>query len=406
MRNKTEKMKLSEHGTVREEALLAYLTNQLTGEERTELELLLENDPFAQEALEGLRQTNGERVGNAVGNINKKIAQRSGQKINGRGIRLHWTNFAWAAVVLGLLLGVGFLMVNYVGSSNTKIALNQPAEESNIDNHAAKEDAAALIPEIPVSANTDSTAFALSQDETSEAVTSSQETKLTQPDQVLQKTAAENTMADPAPVAASGAGSTKLPALPAKPADKDKQSADPNAGAKPEAKSAEITGDTNKEATTPKEENTKNKKATTIAQRQVLDEAPAAGATTQLNAVAAPKEKHPTIEEAMNNFNAGNYKKSAEQFNEIMKQQPNNTDALYFGGISEYIVGNTKKSEKNFDQLLKDGTKFVEGSKWYKANILLKRGKIEDAKVLLNELANSSGSYRERAVKKISEIEF
>ena len=108
----------------------------------------------------------------------------------------------------------------------------------------------------------------------------------------------------------------------------------------------------------------------------------------------------------MKSFNGGDYKTSSEQFSEILKQQPNNTDALYFGGISDYINGNTKKSEKNFDKLLKDGTKFIECSKWYKANILLKKGKKDEAKKILDELANSGSSYKERAVKKRAEMEF
>ena len=105
-------------------------------------------------------------------------------------------------------------------------------------------------------------------------------------------------------------------------------------------------------------------------------------------------------------FNGGDYKASSDQFSEILKQQPNNAEALYFGGISEYINGNSKKSEKNFDKLLKDGTKFSEGSKWYKANILLKKGKKDEAKKILDELANSTGSYKERALKKKAEMEF
>jgi len=68
--------------------------------------------------------------------------------------------------------------------------------------------------------------------------------------------------------------------------------------------------------------------------------------------------------------------------------------------------GNTKKSEKNFEKLLKEGAKYSEGSKWYKANILLKKGKRDEAKKLLDELANSGGSYKERAVKKKAEMEF
>lgn len=51
MRHKTEKMKLSEQGVIPEEALLAYINNELTAEEKQELEKLLKDDPFAQEAL-------------------------------------------------------------------------------------------------------------------------------------------------------------------------------------------------------------------------------------------------------------------------------------------------------------------------------------------------------------------
>ena len=112
------------------------------------------------------------------------------------------------------------------------------------------------------------------------------------------------------------------------------------------------------------------------------------------------------MDDAMKSFNSGDYKTSSDQFSEILKQQPTNADALYFGGISDYINGNTKRSEKNFDKLLKDGTKFSEGSKWYKANILLKKGKRDEAKERLDELANSGGSYKERAVKKRAEVEF
>lgn len=404
MRNKTEKMKLSEYGTVREEALLAYLTNQLTTEERAEVELLLEKDAFAQEALDGLRQATAERVASSVGNINKKIAQRSGQKIGGRAIKLHWTNFAWAAVVLGLLLGVGFLMVNYVGSSNTKIAMNQPAAEPKVEKNAPKDDAANLIPEILVTTQSDSSAFAPAMDKAAEPATFAEASEDPQPSQMLQKAAKENIIGEAAPAAASGAGVTKVP-VPAA-VTREKQTLQAKTDAAPESKKPETAADKSNKPAVPKDENKDSKKTTVVAQRQALDEAEATGETTNKSTTAAGNEKITGIEAAMNNFNAGNYKKSAEQFNEIIKQQPNNADALYFGGISEYIVGNTKKSEKNFDQLLKEGTKFVEGSKWYKANILLKKGKTEEAKSLLNELANSGGSYRERAVKKISEIEF
>src|SRR4051812_6403169 len=101
MRHKMEKMKLSEHGVIREEALLAYINNELSGEEKQELEKLLKEDPFAQDALEGLQKSNKAATAQAVVSINRKVRERSGLKESSKMIKLHWSNYAWAAVVFG-----------------------------------------------------------------------------------------------------------------------------------------------------------------------------------------------------------------------------------------------------------------------------------------------------------------
>jgi tetratricopeptide (TPR) repeat protein len=108
----------------------------------------------------------------------------------------------------------------------------------------------------------------------------------------------------------------------------------------------------------------------------------------------------------MKNFNAGDYQTAGEQFNAILKKDPNNADALYYGGICDYINNTNTKGEKNFDKLLKNGNRYIEGSKWYKANILIQKGKKEEARKLLNDLANTNSSYKERAIKKLAEMEF
>jgi hypothetical protein len=158
---------------------------------------------------------------------------------------------------------------------------------------------------------------------------------------------------------------------------------------------------------------TRNESANTLSR----EAAPAAYSsdmenTFKKNAVAEKKEivttvkENVTVDEAMQSFNSADYKKASDQFDKILKQQPDNADALYFGGISDYINGKNSKSEKNFDKLLKTGNKYIDGSKWYKANILIKKGNSEEAKVLLQQLANTNGSYRERAVKRIAELGF
>lgn len=128
MRQKTDKIILAEHGVVREEALLAYLNNELGAEDVQQLEKLLANDPFAQEALEGLKQTTRATATAAVVNINRRVRERTGTK-EGTGAKMHWTAYAWAAAVLGLLVGIGFIMITFMGNkTDGTIAMNEPTQ--------------------------------------------------------------------------------------------------------------------------------------------------------------------------------------------------------------------------------------------------------------------------------------
>ncbi len=113
-----------------------------------------------------------------------------------------------------------------------------------------------------------------------------------------------------------------------------------------------------------------------------------------------------SLDEATKNFNSGDYKKAGEEYDQILKHEPDNLDALYFGAISDYIDNKTAKSETQLDKVIKKGTKYTDGAKWYKANILLKRGDLERSKALLQELSNSNNPYKERAIKKMAEMGF
>jgi len=73
-------MKISEQGVITEEALLAYTRNELTADEKQEFEKLLHDDPFAQEALEGIQASkNNATVANTLLNVNRKVRERNGR---------------------------------------------------------------------------------------------------------------------------------------------------------------------------------------------------------------------------------------------------------------------------------------------------------------------------------------
>jgi tetratricopeptide (TPR) repeat protein len=419
MRQRTDKIILEEHGIVREEALLAYLNKELSAEEMQQMDKLLEGDPFAQEALEGLKQTTRATATAAVVNINRRVRERTGTK-EGAGAKMHWTAYAWAAAVLGLLVGIGFIMVTFMGNkTDGTIAMNEAPQQENVNLLPNQQPAATTQEFVPAAGSTDNT-------------TTVTETPV---------------MANGGALAPAGNQSTapvingSLAAAPAEQALKENTATGTanNTGAYKNINTTDDEGtapaqkpvvqpgttvdnltlrrgvreDNNAGRTTDKSATPASAERKAPAPELKKDKQQTATYTTQPVVRGSIMEKEETdrvtvitMDDAMKSFNNQDYKTSSEQFGEILKQQPNNADALYFGGISDYLNGNTKKSEKNFDKLLKDGNRYSEGSKWYKANILLKKGKRDEAKKLLDELANSSGSYRERAIKKKAELEF
>lgn len=422
---KKEGVKFSTTGMLDEEAMLAYLNNELTAEETQKFELLLKDDPFAQEALEGLQSTqNKTAVIASVASLNKKVRERSGIKEKG-SFNIHWSVFAYAAALVGVLLGVGFGLVTYLGNHNEQVAmqnekqteqtlLEQKTEQPNLvpANEQAVTDSIAntSTPVTNVSGATAPTGTAVNK--SSPDINASEQSDLRKKDEPVTPTkstqgilsntgsagkasqtivtnstltATSNNVASPAAVSAGVALNEKAKAK--EELAQDERNSNKEVAAKNEKKAAEKNGYT-KDQNATKQNDDKAPTTQKVVRGSIVE-------TEELD-----KASVVTIDDAMRSFNGGDYKKSSQQFDEILRESPRSADALYFGGISDYINGNTKKSEKNFDKLLKEGTKFVDGSKWYKANILLQKGKKEEAKKLLDELSNTGGSYRERATKK------
>ncbi len=359
---KKDKVILSEQGVVTEEALTAYLQNKLSPDEKQQLEKLLQEDPFARDALEGLQNSSNQAaVHTSVSSLNKKVRERSGLKER-KGLKLHWVNYAWAAVVFGLLVAIGFVMVNFLNKKDNNLALNSSKENMTAPSIVSK-DTAAVSERPKVLVADSSVTNATGSDTVAAAVTGS-------PAQIK-----------PVPNQAKNLD--------------DKITPNP-ASTKPiQASAPQNTTAGNQKVAEPAKSKTDTSKASHINANK-----------NALQPVTDTRDAATVMDEAMKSFNSGDYAASGDNFDKILKHDPDNTDALYFGGISDYINGKTGKSENNFDKLLKKGNKYIEGSKWYKANILIKKGHSEAAKPLLQDLSNSNGSYKERAIKKLAEMGF
>lgn len=419
-------------GVISEEAMLAYLNNTLSAEEKQQFEKLLAEDPFAQDALEGLQAAQSKTAVTAsIAKVRHKVRERSGiaeKKI----IRIHWTNYAWAAALMGLLIGIGFLMVNYMGKNEGQLAQNKPA---------TSQDGKPIFDEAPVEQKlepaggvtaSDSGSLGLSGGTYTVSVTDANGAVATEQQsgagKMLEQPAQNPVMAAPpvADVSIKSLRSDSAVFYANSPASgmNSTLSADRNDGVTNGAGSTYAwTPGTNNEASNAKSDQNvivsgsktekdaglkKNFKAKVPQYDETVtayDDVKGKVSAENLEEIKTKESaKETTMDDAMKSFNSGDYKKAAEQFDVLLKKEPENPDALYFGGISDYVNGKANKSEKNFDKLLNDGKRYQDGSKWYKANILLKKGKTEEAKKLLEELSNATTSYKERAVKKLEEL--
>ena len=143
---------LIEEGVITEEALLAYAEGKLSPVEQAEMERLLRDDPFAQEALEGMRKSSKpSEIHHALTFINSQLREKTGiRERNKKGIQIHWANYAYAALVLGVLVGVAFVMI-HIFSNKQKEQMAKATDSVPVIEEKKKEepkaDSAKLIAE-------------------------------------------------------------------------------------------------------------------------------------------------------------------------------------------------------------------------------------------------------------------
>lgn len=326
------KITVAKNGVLSSAAVRAYLEDTLSPEQRAEFEELLAKDPFAADALEGLRN-----AGNTtdsfftIDEIAGTVRTKTGINGASKSIQLHWSLYAYAAALVAVIAGIA-LVFSFYKSQPTDTQLAKTEEFSEVQTGIAAEEPTVIADTVFSAEKADSAATTVLSEKKDTAVAAPKPATPVLAAQVKKEENPENKVNIPVAL------SVQAETLSAKTADK------------------------------------KEKTAEEIA------------------------------EEGMTAFNNSEYGKAEQLFNLTLEKAPNNANAMYFGAVSAYINGNTAKAEKQFNQLLKNGL-YTEGSKWYKANILLKRGEKEDALEILRSLSISSGTYKSRAIKKLEEIE-
>jgi tetratricopeptide (TPR) repeat protein len=310
---KSKNIDLTEDGVITQEALLAYAQGKLSDAERTQMDKLLKDDPFAQDALEGMRQAPAQaEISSAVISLNTQLREKTGlRERKKKGIEIHWANYAYAAVVLGVLVSVGYVMIHVLSNNAREEALNKSAPQAQVS--------------VPV----------------------------------IEEKKKEEPKID----------SAKLLAEASK---KDTLSISPEAAA-------------------------------LKANADVAEQKPAAAAASAISSTEPGTATATKLNAAQKVFESGDYAEAEKKYNEILAAQPNNADALYFGGVSSFLNGSKGYGEANFDKLAKS-MYYPDGTKWYRANILIKKGRKDEAKQMLRDLVNSNSTFKDRAIKTYEEL--
>ena len=313
---KSKNIDLTEDGVISQEALLAYAQGKLSDAERTQMDKLLKDDPFAQDALEGMRQAPEQaEISSAVTSLNTQLREKTGlRERKKKGIEIHWANYAYAAVVLGVLVGVGYVMIHVLSNNAREEALNKSAPQAQVS-----------VPVIE---------------------------------------------------------------------EKKKE--------EPKIDSAKLLAEAAKNDTT-KNNSESAAAVTATVNADMAEQKPAAATASAISSTEPGTATAAKLSAAQKVFESGDYAEAEKKYNEILATQPNNADALYFGGVSSFLNGSKGYGEANFDKLAKS-MYYPDGTKWYKANILIKKGRKDEAKQMLRDLVNSNSSFKDRAIKTYEEL--
>ena len=345
MKSENSRVNFSEQTGITDDVLQAFLQGKLTEEQQVLFMRLLEEDEFARDAVAGWQSAAGEDL---FSDTVERIQKRSGAEKRGMTIRFP---LLLAAASLALLLGLGWWLwqmnipeenIAQINPSETVMGVeDQPASDRIVP--ADKHD---TLSESSTQAIPDSgekaAANAVMTDKRTDEEVSKKQNNLVAAESPAQNTRTEEMTAEPA-VAQRGAR------------------AEPSV---PVAATEDATA------------STRTMYAETAANR----------------------------DQAKARLEQRQYEQAAADYRVLLKEKPEDAELLYYGGIAEYILGNMNTAEQRFDQLLKGKRGYNEGSQWYKANILLKKGKKEEAVLLLKALSQKPGSYQERAAKKLQDL--
>lgn len=111
-----------------------------------------------------------------------------------------------------------------------------------------------------------------------------------------------------------------------------------------------------------------------------------------------------TEPDGINSYKNKDYKEAIVVLEEVLKFNPDSTDALYYNGLSHFELKNYNKALSNFEKILK-GNKYYEDAVQMKAKIYIVKGEKEKAKQILQQIIDEGGKHKVWAEEEMKKLE-
>lgn len=111
------------------------------------------------------------------------------------------------------------------------------------------------------------------------------------------------------------------------------------------------------------------------------------------------------LKQGLECFNKGKYTKAISSFQLLLENNPDDINALFYGGLSLSQMGKNNSAINYLEHVLKSSNNvFYQEAKWNLALLKLKTSEQETAKQLLIEIVNEKGFYSQKAQEKLNEF--
>jgi tetratricopeptide (TPR) repeat protein len=111
------------------------------------------------------------------------------------------------------------------------------------------------------------------------------------------------------------------------------------------------------------------------------------------------------LQDAMQQYDAGDFKAAFVRLQEILAVEPNNTAAQFYAGICQLQLKDAEPALRNFQNVIAArDQKLAEPAAWYAALAYVQRNDLENARALLKGIVAADGVYKEPATKLLERL--